>query len=217
PRRDLLRRRHRPVLPVLREALLLFDLPSGLRVQPQGVGEGLRGIHDEAVSVRADAGGATAGRSAGLAAGALVSEAQTIAIASISIIQSGCASWLISTSVEAHTFFPRNSSRSGARSARWRMSVRYVVIFTTFAIVPPCDSTSFLMHSKAPRACALKSPRCAGLPSVSYATWPERKRIVCAPVTFTPWLYVAGSNTPGAQNFSMVGMVHIIDVCPGLI
>src|SRR6185312_14164887 len=123
PRRDLLRRRHRPVLPVLREALLLFDLPSGLRVQPQGVGEGLRGIHDEAVSVRADAGGAARRGSSGRAAGALVPEAQTIAIASISIIQSGWASCEISTSVEAQTFFPRNSSRNGARSARYRMSV----------------------------------------------------------------------------------------------
>src|SRR6185295_1066405 len=83
------------------------------------------------------------------------------------------------------------------------MSVTYVVIFTTLAIVPPCDSTSALMHSNAPRACALKSPRNAGLPSFSYATWPERNRIVCAPVTLTPWLYVAGSKTFGAQNLSI--------------
>jgi hypothetical protein len=40
------------------------------------------------------------------------------AIASISIIQSGCASAEISTSVDAGPFFPRNSSRSGARSTR---------------------------------------------------------------------------------------------------
>lgn len=45
------------------------------------------------------------------------------AIASISIIQSGCASAEISTSVDAGPFLPRNSSRSGARSARYIMSV----------------------------------------------------------------------------------------------
>ena len=45
------------------------------------------------------------------------------AIASISIIQSGCASDGISTSVEAGPFFPRNSSRIGARSTRYAMLV----------------------------------------------------------------------------------------------
>src|SRR4030095_3742465 len=45
------------------------------------------------------------------------------AIDSISISQAGCASAEISTSVDAGPFLPRNSSRSGARSARYIMSV----------------------------------------------------------------------------------------------
>ena len=43
---------------------------------------------------------------------------QSTAIASISIIQSGCARAEISTSVEAGAFLPKNSSRINARSMR---------------------------------------------------------------------------------------------------
>ena len=48
----------------------------------------------------------------------------SIAIASTSIIQSGWARAATATSVEAGIFFPKNSSRTGRRSARCRMSVR---------------------------------------------------------------------------------------------
>ena len=51
--------------PVLREALVLLDLPAGVRLQPQGVGARLRRVPDEVVSDRPDARSATAGRSSG--------------------------------------------------------------------------------------------------------------------------------------------------------
>ena len=62
---------------------------------------------------RGDEGGGPAGRRRLAARGH-----QITAIASISIIQSGCANCEISTSVEAGPFVPRNSCRNGARSAR---------------------------------------------------------------------------------------------------
>jgi Asp-tRNA(Asn)/Glu-tRNA(Gln) amidotransferase A subunit family amidase len=57
------------------------------------------------------------------AADEMLGSRQITAMASISIIQSGCASDEISTSVEAGPFLPRNSSRIGARSTRYCMLV----------------------------------------------------------------------------------------------
>src|SRR5687768_4123645 len=75
-----------------------------------------------------------------------------------------------------------------------------------FSIRPPPASTFALMQRKTSRACALKSPRCSGPPSLSYATWPAMNRIVCAPVTFMVWVYAAGSNTPLPHTRSMFAM-----------
>ncbi|NJK31703.1 MAG: hypothetical protein HC927_04400, partial [Deltaproteobacteria bacterium] len=78
PRERSLRRRHRAVFSVLCQALLLLDLPAGLRIQPQGVGAGLRGVRDQAVSEGDHGGAAGAGRSGGCGAAAPVSAAQAL-------------------------------------------------------------------------------------------------------------------------------------------
>ena len=62
-------------------------------------------------------------------------------MASTSISHSGRPSAETATWVVAGVFFPKNSSRIGTSSSRYRMSVRTVVIFTMLASVPPPAST----------------------------------------------------------------------------
>ena len=75
-----LRRGHGTLFPVLRQALVLLDLPAGVRLQPQGVGARLRRIRDQAVPDGAHAGATAAGGSGLSAPGALVSNAQTVTL-----------------------------------------------------------------------------------------------------------------------------------------